>query len=119
MHVASVWVRFGLMLEAYCRGSQEHMKALARQVGFMMKLRSTSELVRMKRDKDKARVCLQETLSELHVAENVASVLNPLDPSYRFSNIRSEYHSFFFCSYLFIQVHFSKVSMNKEEFNLL
>ena len=48
MHVACVWVRFGLMLEAYCRGSQEHMKALARQVGFMTKLRATSEQVRLK-----------------------------------------------------------------------
>ena len=32
MHAASVSIRFGLLLEAYCRGSVEHMKLLQKQV---------------------------------------------------------------------------------------
>lgn len=32
MHVPSVALRFGLILEAYCRGSTHHMKVLMKQV---------------------------------------------------------------------------------------
>ncbi len=32
MHVPAVAVRFGLMLEAYCRGTPDHMKILSRQL---------------------------------------------------------------------------------------
>lgn len=32
MHVPAVAVRFGLMLEAYCRGAPDHMKLLTRQL---------------------------------------------------------------------------------------
>lgn len=32
MHVPAVALRFGLILEAYCRGSTHHMKILMKQV---------------------------------------------------------------------------------------
>lgn len=32
MHVPAVSLRFGLILEAYCRGSTHHMKVLMKQV---------------------------------------------------------------------------------------
>jgi len=32
MHVPAVALRFGLILEAYCRGSTHHMKVLMKQV---------------------------------------------------------------------------------------
>lgn len=32
MHVPSVSLRFGLIMEAYCRGSTHHMKVLMKQV---------------------------------------------------------------------------------------
>lgn len=32
MHVPSVALRFGLIMEAYCRGSTHHMKVLMKQV---------------------------------------------------------------------------------------
>lgn len=34
MHVPSVALRFGLIMEAYCRGSTHHMKVLMKQVRF-------------------------------------------------------------------------------------
>lgn len=42
MENPEVSVRFGLMLEAYCRGAPSHMKSLQRQVsmGFVGTLRS-------------------------------------------------------------------------------
>ena len=88
MHVASVSVRFGLILEAYCRGSKEHMKSLSKQVECLNKLQLTSKLLRKLRDKDKAKLFLQESLEQKHFQEAVSKVLNPLDPSFRFSLIR-------------------------------
>lgn len=83
MQVESVSVRFGLMLEAYCRGSIEHMKTLIRQMDFLEKLKKTTELVRQRRDKEKARSFLQEYFQESHCIEAMSSVNNPLDPSYK------------------------------------
>lgn len=65
MHVPSVWVRFGLMLEAYCRGDVDHMRMLCRQVTLLSKFKSFAEEVRLKKDKDKARHWLLETLSQV------------------------------------------------------
>ena len=39
MHVSAVSVRFGLMLEAYCRGAPDHMKLLIRQMESLSKLK--------------------------------------------------------------------------------
>lgn len=39
MHVPSVSIRFGLILEAYCRGSLEHMKSLLRQLDALHKFK--------------------------------------------------------------------------------
>lgn len=39
MHVPSVSIRFGLILEAYCRGSLEHMKILLRQLEALTKFK--------------------------------------------------------------------------------
>lgn len=39
MHVPAVAVRFGLMLEAYCRGAPDHMMLLSRQIEALNKLK--------------------------------------------------------------------------------
>lgn len=87
MQVGSVSVRFGLILEAYCRGSQEHMRALIKQMECLDKLRSTSEFVRQRKDRKAA---LQEFLQEPHCREAVSNILNPLDPSYRWKYVKME-----------------------------
>lgn len=38
VHIPAVSVQFGLILEAYCRGSVAHMKVLAKQVGTALAL---------------------------------------------------------------------------------
>ena len=87
MHVASVWVRFGLVLEAYCRSALDgHIGSLSRQVELVTKLKSVSETVRTRKDKPK--LTLQDSLKEEHIVDTVAGVLNPLDPSYRCRNVR-------------------------------
>jgi hypothetical protein len=88
MQVPSVSVRFGLILEAYCRGSQEHMKVLVKQVESLDKLKTTSDMVRIRKDKDKARTCMQEHLDQKHITESICRVLSPLDPSYRCKRVK-------------------------------
>ncbi|XP_030764148.1 phosphatidylinositol 4,5-bisphosphate 3-kinase catalytic subunit delta isoform-like isoform X2 [Sitophilus oryzae] len=87
MQVASVSVRFGLILEAYCRGSQEHIPVLQRQLKSIEKLKQCSEIVRNRRDKEKAKAALKE-----YIVNNSAKdiVRSPLDPSYRCNGIKIE-----------------------------
>lgn len=87
MQVPSVSVRFGLILEAYCRGSQEHMQTLGRQIECLDKLKKSSELVRQKRDKDKARAAFLDYLNE-HCVDGIKSIRSPLDPSFRCTKLR-------------------------------
>lgn len=88
MQTSSVSIRFGLILEAYCRGSHEHISVLSKQIECLEKLKAASEIVRTRRDKDKAKAALQEFISEQHCKEAVSNVLSPLDPSFRCKNIR-------------------------------
>lgn len=88
MQVPSVSVRFGLILEAYCRGSQEHMQVLSKQLECLEKLKKCSELVRQRNNKEKARALLQEHLTVSESPEFSNSVRSPLDPTYRCTRIR-------------------------------
>lgn len=88
MQVPAVSVRFGLILEAYCRGSQEHMKVLMKQMDMLNKLKQASELARQRKDKEKARAFLQEYLAEKHCVESICNSLSPLDPSFRCKSVR-------------------------------
>jgi phosphatidylinositol-4,5-bisphosphate 3-kinase len=85
--VASVSIRFGLILEAYCRGSQEHMPALLKQLEFLDKLKNSREHVKNK-SKEKAKLNLKDYLTESHIDETVQSIRSPLDPSHRCSKIK-------------------------------
>jgi phosphatidylinositol-4,5-bisphosphate 3-kinase len=40
VHIPAVSVQFGVILEAYCRGSVEHMKVLSKQVEALNKLKT-------------------------------------------------------------------------------
>lgn len=87
MQVPSVTIRFGLILEAYCRGSQEHMPVLLKQLEFFDKLKNSREHVKNK-SKEKAKSNLKDYLSESHVDETVKYLRSPLDPSHRCSRIK-------------------------------
>ena len=88
MKVTWVSVRFGLILEAYCRGSPEHVKILNRQIDFMEKLRSSNEQIRKRKDKDKIRSFVHEYFRESHCNDAFYLVCNPLDPSYKCKRVK-------------------------------
>lgn len=85
----SVQIRFGLILEAYLKGAQEHIPSLHKQVEFMEKLRQCSEIVK-KVGKEKGRTMMQDFLQESHNAVVISDVISPLDPSARCKRMKSE-----------------------------
>lgn len=90
MHVGSVSVRFGLILEAYCRGSQEHMRALFKQMECLNKLGSVCDQVKQRKDRKATQQCLNEFFKEAHCREALSNVMNPLNPSFRWSCIKAD-----------------------------
>ncbi|EFN66382.1 Phosphatidylinositol-4,5-bisphosphate 3-kinase catalytic subunit beta isoform [Camponotus floridanus] len=90
MQVGSVSVRFGLILEAYCRGSQQHMRSLFKQLKCLDKLRSVSEQVKQKKDRKTALQGFQDFIQEPHCQEAISNVFNPLDPRFRWNRIKIE-----------------------------
>lgn len=85
----SVQIRFGLILEAYLTGSQEHIPALIKQTEAFEKLRQCSELVK-KAGKEKGRAILQDFMQQAHNNEAIADVTCPLNPSLRCKRIKYE-----------------------------
>ena len=98
MHVGAVSIRFGLILEAYCRGSQQHMKALFKQMECLDKLKTSMEQLKL-RGKDRKAIlqAFQDFVQEPHCQEAFSNVLNPLDPSFRWKRIK--YVDFYFIFY--------------------
>ncbi|CAH1990801.1 unnamed protein product [Acanthoscelides obtectus] len=90
MQVPAVSVRFGLILEAYCRGTQEHMKVLQRQLECLEKLKKCSDIVRQSRDKEKAKVAMKECLGKTQTEMIMNDTRSLLDPSYRCTRIKLE-----------------------------
>ncbi|CAG5011875.1 unnamed protein product [Parnassius apollo] len=90
MHVPAVSVRFGLMLEAYCRGCQDHINSLMRQITCLDKLKWASQCVRKKKEISKARAALHQHLQEQHCMETLCDFVSPLTPSLICKKIKPE-----------------------------
>ena len=79
MHVATVSVRFGLMLEAFCRGAGQYMKDLSDQIIALTKMKHISDtLQNVKKGKT------EDFLKCLHDKQFTSAMDNltsPLDPS--------------------------------------
>ncbi|XP_073944342.1 phosphatidylinositol 3-kinase 92E [Choristoneura fumiferana] len=82
MHVSSVAIRFGLVLEAYCRGSQDHVHTLLRQITCLDKLKWVSQCVRKRKEITKARSALLTHLEEPHCKETLCDFVSPLNPAF-------------------------------------
>ncbi|XP_072379318.1 phosphatidylinositol 4,5-bisphosphate 3-kinase catalytic subunit beta isoform isoform X3 [Diabrotica undecimpunctata] len=88
MAVPAVSVRFGLILEAYCRGTQEHIGILQKQLECLERLKICSEMVRQSKDKEKAKAALKEYLSESVTEMAITHTRSPLNPIYRCTKIK-------------------------------
>ncbi|XP_013190051.2 phosphatidylinositol 4,5-bisphosphate 3-kinase catalytic subunit delta isoform [Amyelois transitella] len=90
MNMQSVAVRFGLLLEAYCRGCQEHINILLRQIECLDKLKWVSQNVRKMKEIGKAKKYLQEQLQQQHCVDILKDFVSPLNPSYVCKKVRPE-----------------------------
>ncbi|XP_039747137.1 phosphatidylinositol 4,5-bisphosphate 3-kinase catalytic subunit delta isoform [Pararge aegeria] len=90
MHVPSVSVRFGLVLEAYCRGCQDHINSLMRQISCLDKLKWANQCIRKKKEITKARAALRQHLEEQHCMETLSDFVSPLIPSLVCKKIKPE-----------------------------
>jgi phosphatidylinositol-4,5-bisphosphate 3-kinase catalytic subunit alpha/beta/delta len=82
IQVPSVQQRFGLILEAYLMGSQEHILLLLKQAQCLEKLKTGSEMAK-RGSKEKCRSSLQEYLRSRNVSDTLSDFINPLNPSFR------------------------------------
>uniref|UniRef100_A0A0P4WF28 Phosphatidylinositol-4,5-bisphosphate 3-kinase n=2 Tax=Scylla olivacea TaxID=85551 RepID=A0A0P4WF28_SCYOL len=88
MHVPSVSIRFGLILEAYCRGSLEHMKSLLRQLDALHKFKELRGIVSVNRSMRDRQMRIH--MKKSHNFATLSHFLNPIDPMYRISTIKTE-----------------------------
>lgn len=88
MHVKSVSIRFGLILEAYCRGCQKHIIKLQRQVAFLDILKSSSEQVKLKKDRKNALLGLNDHLKDSYYETSLTNILCPIEPGIRLKKIK-------------------------------
>ncbi|XP_013393974.2 phosphatidylinositol 4,5-bisphosphate 3-kinase catalytic subunit beta isoform-like [Lingula anatina] len=93
MHVPSVSVKFGILLEAYCRGAVLHMKTLQRQVEALEKLRSINILVKGEQYSGKKQKALQDmhdVLRQKAYMEALSDLRAPLDPAWGCHKLKIE-----------------------------
>uniref|UniRef100_A0A673J336 phosphatidylinositol-4,5-bisphosphate 3-kinase n=1 Tax=Sinocyclocheilus rhinocerous TaxID=307959 RepID=A0A673J336_9TELE len=84
MHVSSVSLRFGLILEAFCRGSIFHIKNLMKQNEALNKMKALNDFVKSGSQKatriqttEDMKVCIKQDT----YMEALSDVVSPLNPS--------------------------------------
>uniref|UniRef100_A0A8D3E8M4 phosphatidylinositol-4,5-bisphosphate 3-kinase n=1 Tax=Scophthalmus maximus TaxID=52904 RepID=A0A8D3E8M4_SCOMX len=80
IHVASVTLRFGLILEAYCRGNIHHIKLLTKQNEALSKMKTLSDFVKSGSQKltaEDLKLCIRQE----SYLEALSDLLSPLNPS--------------------------------------
>ncbi|XP_071463343.1 phosphatidylinositol 4,5-bisphosphate 3-kinase catalytic subunit delta isoform-like isoform X1 [Marmota flaviventris] len=84
MHVPSVALRFGLIMEAYFRGSTHHMKVLMKQAEALSKLKALSDFVKVssqKTTKPQTKELMHLYMRQDTYLEALSHLQSPLDPS--------------------------------------
>ncbi|XP_067951627.1 phosphatidylinositol 4,5-bisphosphate 3-kinase catalytic subunit delta isoform-like isoform X2 [Watersipora subatra] len=93
MHTASVSIRFGLILEAYCRGSVDHVAVLRTQDDTVSKLLAINRLVKSSAEKEPKPTVLKamrQVLDSYKQSETFKVISSPLDPALRLSTLQIE-----------------------------
>lgn len=86
MHLPTVSVRFGLMLEAYCRGCGAYMKELSSQLTALNKMKQvTGSLQTMGKKKADD---LLKSLYDPSFTSAMEDITSPLDPSVHLKKLK-------------------------------
>nr|XP_006130827.1 phosphatidylinositol 4,5-bisphosphate 3-kinase catalytic subunit beta isoform isoform X3 [Pelodiscus sinensis] len=93
VHIPAVSVQFGVILEAYCRGSIAHMKVLSKQVEALNKLKTLNSLIKLnsiKQSKTKGKDAMHTCLKQNAYREALSDLQSPLNPSVILSELYVE-----------------------------
>ncbi|KAJ6669307.1 hypothetical protein lerEdw1_008116 [Lerista edwardsae] len=93
MHVPAIAVQFGVILEAYCRGSVAHMKVLSKQVEALNKMKTLNSLIKlnaMKQSRAKGKDTMQTCLKQRGYRDALSDLQSPLNPSVLLSELYVE-----------------------------
>nr|XP_020726031.1 phosphatidylinositol 4,5-bisphosphate 3-kinase catalytic subunit beta isoform-like [Odocoileus virginianus texanus] len=83
VHITAASVQFGVILEAYCRGSVGHMKALSKQVEALNKLKTLNSLIKlnaMTLNRAKGKEAMHTCLKQNAYREALSDLQSPLNP---------------------------------------
>uniref|UniRef100_A0A8C6JZS6 Phosphatidylinositol 4,5-bisphosphate 3-kinase catalytic subunit delta isoform n=1 Tax=Melopsittacus undulatus TaxID=13146 RepID=A0A8C6JZS6_MELUD len=84
MHVPAVALRFGLILEAYCRGSTHHMKILMKQGEALNKMKALNDFVKassLKATKPQTKEMMHVCMKQETYLEALSHLQSPLNPN--------------------------------------
>ncbi|XP_061492720.1 phosphatidylinositol 4,5-bisphosphate 3-kinase catalytic subunit beta isoform isoform X2 [Rhineura floridana] len=93
VHIPAISVQFGVILEAYCRGSIAHMKVLSKQVEALNKMRTLNSLIKlnaMKQSRAKGKDTMHTCLKQRAYKEAFSNLQSPLNPSVLLSELYVE-----------------------------
>ncbi|GFY47911.1 phosphatidylinositol 4,5-bisphosphate 3-kinase catalytic subunit beta isoform [Trichonephila inaurata madagascariensis] len=95
IHFPEVCIKFGLILEAYCRSVPAHLEALEKQVDALNQIKKASiqalKKVNVKKDgREKLKCYIQELFGKKLHQPKFYGLQNPLDPRFKFGKIRIE-----------------------------
>ncbi|XP_029435124.1 phosphatidylinositol 4,5-bisphosphate 3-kinase catalytic subunit delta isoform isoform X2 [Rhinatrema bivittatum] len=97
MHVPAVALRFGLIIEAYCRGNHHHMKALLKQVEALTKMKTLNDIVKMssqKATKPQTRELMHVCMRQENYLEALSNFQSPLNPSVLLGDVCVDFCTF-------------------------
>ncbi|XP_058017119.1 phosphatidylinositol 4,5-bisphosphate 3-kinase catalytic subunit delta isoform isoform X2 [Ahaetulla prasina] len=83
MHIPSLALRFGLILEAYCRSNAHHIKALMKQSEALNKLKALNDLIKVsaqKNTKPQTKEFMHACMRQETYLEALSNLQSPLDP---------------------------------------
>ncbi|XP_010623888.1 phosphatidylinositol 4,5-bisphosphate 3-kinase catalytic subunit beta isoform isoform X2 [Fukomys damarensis] len=83
VHIPAISVQFGVILEAYCRGSVGHMKVLSKQVEALNKLKTLNSLIKLnavKLNRAKGKEAMHTCLKQNAYREALSDLQSPLNP---------------------------------------
>ncbi|XP_042313100.1 phosphatidylinositol 4,5-bisphosphate 3-kinase catalytic subunit beta isoform isoform X2 [Sceloporus undulatus] len=93
VHIPAISVQFGVILEAYCRGSIAHMKVLSKQVEALNKMKTLNNLIKlnaMKQSRAKGKEAMHTCLKQRAYKEALSDLQSPLNPSVLLSELYVE-----------------------------
>ncbi|KAH0623997.1 hypothetical protein JD844_007246 [Phrynosoma platyrhinos] len=93
VHIPAISVQFGVILEAYCRGSIAHMKVLSKQVEALNKMKTLNNLIKlnaMKQSRAKGKEAMHTCLKQRAYKEALSGLQSPLNPSVLLSELHVE-----------------------------